>query len=341
MIAKDGELVFEFVDQIEGGLGGRLRERRAEREEDFKRRGHSSPRSAENGDVGNGRRLVGKKRREGRQEVISERHPSIVPYASVEVLMIAFTREVSPSIDRCELTHLNRSPIDLELARRQHRAFEEVLAELGCEVRRLPDSPDLPDAVFVQDAAIVFDEIAIIASPGAESRRPETASVAEALAPFRPLRMIEPPGTLDGGDVICIGRSVFIGQSARTNRDGIRQVAAILEPFGYSVRSVEVTGCLHLQTAVTPVADNLLLVNPNWIDPKTLGSMDWIEVDSAEPFAANALRVDDAVIHPLEFSRTRRRLESRGIQVVPVDMSELAKAEAGVTCCCILVPTRF
>ena len=254
--------------------------------------------------------------------------------------MIAFTREVSSSIERCELTHLHRTAINVDEARRQHRAFEQVLATLGCEVRRLPEAPDLPDSVFVQDAAIVFDEVAIIARPGAESRRPESASVAEALAPFRPLRMIESPGTLDGGDVISMGRSVFVGQSARTNRDGIRLVEAILGPFGYSVHSVTVTGCLHLQTAVTPVADNLLLVNPAWIDPKILGPMDWIEVDPAEPFAANALRVGDAVIHPLEFSRTRRLLESRGVQVISVDVSELAKAEAGVTCCCILVPVR-
>jgi dimethylargininase len=251
--------------------------------------------------------------------------------------MIAFTREVSASIERCELTHLRRTKINLEVARRQHRAFEAALHSLGCEVRRIPEAPDLPDAVFVQDAAIVFDEVAIIARPGAESRRSETKAIAHVLAPFRTLRSIEPPGTLDGGDVICIGRNVYVGQTARTNRDGLRQLSEVLTPFGYTVRGVDVTGCLHLQTAVTPIDDNLLLVNPQWVDPIAFDGVNWIEVDPTEPFAANALRVGDAVLHPAHFPRTRERLESRGIRVVPVEMSELAKAEAGVTCCCILI----
>jgi dimethylargininase len=252
--------------------------------------------------------------------------------------MIAFTREVSPSIVRCELTHLARTPIDLERAREQHRAYEAALASLGCIIRRLPETPDLPDAVFVQDAALVFDEVAVIARPGAASRRAETATVAAALAPFRRLRFIEPPGTLDGGDVVVLGRSVFVGQTARTNADAARQLADILTPFGYTVRPVTPTGCLHLQTAVTPVAERVILVNRAWVDPGVFGDVEVIDVDPAEPFAANALRVGEALIYPDAFPRTRDRLEARGLRVVPVDVSELAKAEAGVTCCCLLVP---
>ena len=231
-----------------------------------------------------------------------------------------------------------REPIDLDAARRQHRAFEDVLRELNCDVRRLPDTPELPDAVFVQDAAIVFNEVAIIARPGAESRRAETASVAKALAPFRSLKYIEPPGTLDGGDVICIGRDVFVGQSARTNSPGIRQLGELLRPFGYSVHPILITGCLHLQSATTLIADRTCLVNRQWVDPNAFGKIDTIEIDPTEPFAANALRVGDSVVYPSSFPRTRARLETRGIKVVAVDMSELAKAEGGVTCCCILVP---
>ena len=252
--------------------------------------------------------------------------------------MIAFTREVSPSIVRCELTHLTRIPIDLDQARTQHRAYEAALASLGCRVRRLPETPDLPDSVFVQDAAFVFDEVAVVARPGADSRRAETATVAAALESLRPIRFIEPPGTLDGGDVVCLGRSVCIGQTARTNADGARQVAAILGPLGYSVRPVRVTGCLHLQTAVTPVADRMILVNRAWVDPTAFGDVEVVDVDAAERFAANALRVGDALVYPDSFPRTRARIEARGLRVVPVDMSELAKAEAGVTCCCLLVP---
>jgi dimethylargininase len=251
--------------------------------------------------------------------------------------LTAFTRNISPAIERCELSHLDRMPIDLALARSQHHAFEQVLASRGCQVRHLPDLPDLPDAVFVQDAAIVFDEVAIIARPGAESRRPETPSVAASLADFRPLRFIEAPGTLDGGDVLTLGRNVYVGQSARTNADGIRQLGEILRPFGYTVRGVPITGCLHLQSAATPVADDLLLVNRRWVDPAEFGDIELVDIDPEEPFAANALLVGDAVVHPDMFSRTQSRLEARGIRVVPVDLSELAKAEGGVTCCSILL----
>jgi len=252
--------------------------------------------------------------------------------------MIAFTREVSPSIVRCELTHLSRDPIDLDRARAQHRAYEAALASLGCTVRRLAETPDLPDAVFIQDVALVFDEVAVITRPGAESRRAETATVAEALVDHRPMRFIESPGTLDGGDVLRLGRSVFVGRTARTNADGCRQLADILIPLGYTVTPVTPTGCLHLQTAVTPVADGVILVNRAWVDSAVFGDVDVIEADPAEPFAANALRVGDAIIYPDCFLRTRARLEARGLRVAPVDVSELAKAEAGLTCCCLLVP---
>jgi dimethylargininase len=196
----------------------------------------------------------------------------------------------------------------------------------------------LPDAVFVQDAALVFDEVAVITRPGAASRRAETDTVAAALEPFRPLRVIEPPGTLDGGDVVVLDRSVFVGRTARTTADGCRQLAGILEPLGYTVTALAPTGCLHLQTAVTPVADGVILVNPAWIDPNVFGRAEVIEVDPTEQFAANALRVGDALIHPASLPRTRARLEAHGLRIAAVDVSELAKAEAGVTCCCLLVP---
>jgi dimethylargininase len=251
--------------------------------------------------------------------------------------VIAFTREVSPAIERCELTHLARVPIDLERARAQHRAFERTLAELGCTVRRLPPAPDLADAVFVQDAAFVFDEVAVLARPGAPSRRAEVESVALALKEFRPLGSIEPPGTLDGGDVIRLGREVYVGQTARTNADGVQQLAAILRPFGYTVRPVPVTGCLHLQTAVTPVAERTLLVNRDWVDPSQFGSVEVIDVDPAEPFAANALRLREAIVYPTGFPGTQARLAAHGVRVVTVDLAELGKAEAGVTCCSLIV----
>ena len=251
---------------------------------------------------------------------------------------IALTREISDSIDRCELTHLQRLPIDLPRARSQHVVFEKILRKLGCEVQRIPEAHDLPDAVFVQDAALVFDEIAVLARPGAASRRPEVASLEEAIGPMRPIGRICAPGTLDGGDVAVIGRKVYVGLTPRTNREGAEQLAALLRPHGYSVEQVAVMGCLHLQTAVMPVADDTILVNRRWVDPGLFGEVECIDIDPDEPFAANALRVGRALVYPNTFPKTQAALEARGLRVVPVDLSELAKAEAGVTCCCILVP---
>lgn len=253
-------------------------------------------------------------------------------------MLIALTQAVPPSIVHCELTHLERESIDLARAAEQHCRYEEALAELGCTLQRLPPTPELPDSVFVEDTAIVLPEIAIITRPGAESRRPEVASVAEALRPYRALAFIEAPGTLDGGDVLRVGSRIYVGQSDRTNSEGIRQVEEIASSFGYEVRSVTVSGCLHLKTAVTQVAHDAVLLNPAWINADVFDGLDCIEVHPAEPFAANALRVGPVLLYPAAFPRSRERLEQRGFAVRAVEADELAKAEAGLTCCSILVP---
>jgi dimethylargininase len=251
-------------------------------------------------------------------------------------VLIALVRDVSPLIDRCELTHLARQPLDPARAAAEHHRYTRTLAALGCDVQWVPATPALPDAVFVEDTAVVVDEIAVLTRPGAPSRRPETESMAGALAPFRRIVAIEDPGTLDGGDVLRVGRVLYVGRSARTNPEGIAQLSRHLSPYGYAVRSVETNGCLHLKTAVTEVADGTLLVNPAWVDRHTFGDSTLIEVDPAEPQAANALRIGGAVVHAAAWGRTRERLEQRGIRTVPIDVSELAKAEAGVTCCSII-----
>lgn len=250
---------------------------------------------------------------------------------------VALTRAVSPTIERCELTHIDRQPIDVAAASRQHGEYEACLRALGCAVRRLRPEPELPDAVFVEDAAVVFDEVAVIARPGAPSRRAEVDSVAEALGEYRTLHRIEPPGTLDGGDVLRVGRAVYVGASVRTDRRGFERIREILEPFDYAVRRVEVQGCLHLKTAATNVAEGTLLVNPDWVDARRFDGLDVIEVDPREPFGANALRVGDVVVCPVGCPRTAEELADRGIEVRTVDISELAKAEGGVTCCSIFV----
>jgi len=251
-------------------------------------------------------------------------------------MQIAITRAVSPSIVRCELTHLARQPIDVELAEAQHAEYETALAELGCAVRQLPVQPHLPDSVFVEDMALVFDEVAVILRSGASSRRPEAASVAEALAAYRELRTMQAPATMDGGDVLRIDRDVYIGVSGRSTLDGIRQVESLLAPFGYRVHPVEMTGCLHLKSAVTQVGERLLLVNPAWVDGGVFKGMEWIEVAPEEPHAANALLLGAAVIYPAAHRVTRQRLEQRGVHLRLVDVSELMKAEGAVTCCSLV-----
>lgn len=252
-------------------------------------------------------------------------------------MLVAITRPVSPSIARCELTHLAREAINLDIAREQHRRYERCLADLGCEIRCLPLEPELPDSVFVEDTAIVLDELAVITRPGAESRRRETASVAKALEVYRELRHIEPPGTLDGGDVLRIGRMIYVGLSSRSSRSGIEQLRGYVEPYGYTVEAVEMKGCLHLKSAVTRVGWNTLLINLAWVDAGVFDGMELVNVAPAEPMGGNALLIGEVVVYPKAYVETRERLEDRSIAVNAVDVSELAKAEGGVTCCSLIL----
>jgi dimethylargininase len=252
-------------------------------------------------------------------------------------LRVAITREVSPAIARCELTHLEREPIALSLARKQHLRYVRALEACGCRIVSLPAEPDLPDSVFVEDAAIVLDELAILTRPGAASRRPEVAGIGSALAPFRRLVEIAPPATLDGGDVLVIDRRMYVGISTRSDGRAVEQLGAILAPIGYEVIPVAVRGCLHLKSAVTRIAPDCLILNPDWVDASTLPAVTHVEVDPQEPFAGNALLVGGTVIYPTSFPRTRERIEAAGIPVVAVDVSELAKAEGGVTCCSLVL----
>jgi dimethylargininase len=250
---------------------------------------------------------------------------------------VAITRAVSPALAACELTHLERVPIDVELARAQHRAYEAALIQAGYLVERLDTSADLPDSVFVEDIAVVLDELAIITRPGAESRRRETPAVAEALAAYRPLHVIQPPGNVDGGDVLVVGRQVFVGRSSRTNEVAVGQMRQLLEPFGYTVTDMVVHGCLHLKSAVTALSDDLLLVNRGWVDVAPFGGFTLVDVDAAEPSAANALRLKDRVVMSSSFPRTAERVAERGLLPLLVDASEVAKAEGAVTCCSLIV----
>lgn len=250
---------------------------------------------------------------------------------------IALTREVSPKLVDCELTHLERKPIDIDKAISQHSEYENALKELGYSIKRLPATPDLPDGVFVEDTAVVFPEIAIITRPGAESRQAEIASMADTLKEYREIKFIDSPGTVDGGDVITLGRNVYIGHSTRTNMEGIKQFEKILKPFGYKVIPVQVTECLHLKTAVAFIDNDLLLINPKWLDPQLFPKYHCEPVHPDEPFGANIMRKDNKALCPSAFPKTEDWLTQKGFEVITIDQSEFAKAEAGLTCCSVII----
>ena len=247
-------------------------------------------------------------------------------------MLRALTREVSPTIANCELEFLDRQPIDLALAVEQHRQYQACLAELGVHVEVLPPAPDMPDGVFVEDPAIVLDEIAVITRMGALSRRGESETLARALAKYRELRHIVEPGTLEGGDVMRVGKTLYVGYSRRTNVAGIQQLATMLHPLGYFVVPVEVRDCLHLKTACCYIGNDTVLANRAWMDPDALCSLKILDVPSDGSRGANALRLGDTVLMPAAFPRTRELLERSGFRVLTIDNSELLKAEAGVTC---------
>ena len=245
---------------------------------------------------------------------------------------IAITREISANVDRCELTHLSRDRIDLKIATLQHAQYQAVLAELGCELQSLAGEPELPDCVFVEDTAVVLDEVAVITRPGAASRRAETVAVRAALVPYRHVVAIHEPGMLDGGDVLVVGKTVYVGLSTRLNEPGLEQITHLLEPFGYRVQPVDFHSCLHLKSAVTLVAERTILIQEEWVRPDAFADVDLIAVDPSEQRGGNALRVNGTVLYASGFARTQKRMEDRGLKVRTVPQSELAKAEGGVTC---------
>jgi dimethylargininase len=255
-------------------------------------------------------------------------------------MLTAITRQVSPSINDCELSFHQRQPIDIATAIAQHQAYRQCLDELGLHIVTLPAEPDLPDCVFVEDPVVVVDEIAVISNMGAASRRPEAESLAAALSAYRELKFLREPATLDGGDVMRVGRTLFVGVSRRTNREAVAQLTEILRPFDYEVRPVEVTGCLHLKSACSYIGGNTVLVNRAWIDAEPLRQFDLIDVPAKEPNAANALLVSDTVVLPSSFPITRALLEHKGFRVRTIDVSELQKAESGVTCMSLIFTTK-
>ncbi len=253
------------------------------------------------------------------------------------MIVSAITRRPSPQMSDCELTHLSRTPIDAAEAERQHAAYRAALAGAGVSVTDLPARAGHPDCSFVEDTAICLPELFVICRPGAASRLGEVASVAAVLPGDRPQRRIEAPATLEGGDVLVAGKTIFVGRSTRTNKEGIGALAAATAPFGYRVVAVEVPGALHLKTAATALAPDLLLVNPAWVDVEAFGGVHHIAVAGDEPFASNILSVNERIFMHAGMPRTAEAIAAAGFAVTPLDVSEFAKAEAGLTCLSLLI----
>jgi len=259
-------------------------------------------------------------------------------YPSALLQMVAVLRTPAPTLaTQCELTHLAREPIEFARILDEHAAYAAALREHGVRVDILPALGDAPDSVFVEDAAIVLDELVLLTRPGAASRQAEPLHIRDALSSHRPrLVSITAPGTLDGGDVLRIGRTLLVGRSTRSNAAGIEQLARLVADHGYSVRAVPVSGALHLKTACTALDDTTLLVNPAWLDPAQLHGFDLISVADGEAFAANVLRLPGGLLVNAAYPRTRERVEqeaaARGARVSAVDIGEFGKAEAGLTC---------
>jgi dimethylargininase len=249
---------------------------------------------------------------------------------------IALTRPPSPRLGECELTHLPRTPINADLVCAQHRGYCVALGRLGCDVYELPATPDLPDGVFVEDRAIVLDEVAIITRSAAVSRRNETLTVEAALRQHRAIEHITTPATLDGGDVLRLGRTLFVGVTPRTNTEAVTQLREHLAPQGYSVCAVPVHGSLHLKSGCSVLGPDLLVINRDWVDTDailaTATAVRFVDVDPREPRGGNHLLLGDTVLSPASCPRTVGRIRELGVTVETVDVSELEKAEAGVTC---------
>jgi dimethylargininase len=245
---------------------------------------------------------------------------------------MAITHLPSPRMEEYEHTYVGAQAIDLDVALRQHTGYCDALRACGAEVTVLDVNRDMPDCVFVEDTALVLDEIAIMTSPGALSRRDEPLAIETALRPYRSIEHIRLPGTIDGGDIVVSGHAIYVGASTRTNAAGIDALRAIVAPFGYTVTAVPVTGCLHLKTACSALPDGRFLVNPAWIDVAPLPPGSLLPVPASEPWAGDVLVIGERIISADAFPRTAELLERAGWEVVPVRVSEFAKAEGGVTC---------
>jgi dimethylargininase len=251
--------------------------------------------------------------------------------------MLALTHLPSKKLQSCQRTFLPPVDIDCERALMQHATYCDALRACRTKVVTLDVNPDAPDGTFIEDTAIVLDEVAVLCSMGTASRRAEPRAMEPLLREHREVIRIDPPATIEGGDVLRVGRTLFVGTSCRTNAAGVALFAAIGAQFGYRVVPVPVRNCLHLKTACTALPDGRLLINRDWVSPASLSGCEWIEVPKDEPWAANVCLVNSQLLMAVEHHRTTELVDGLGFRVRSVDVSEFAKAEGGVTCLNLLI----
>ncbi len=247
-------------------------------------------------------------------------------------MLTVITHLPSPSLELCELTFLDQETIDIQKAQKEHENYCLMLEECGAKVIIHDENISLPDSVFVEDPIIVFDEIAVLTSMGVESRRKESKSMEKAFSKYREIKRINLPAKIEGGDVLKIGKRIFVGLGERTNEEGIDALRAIIAPYGYEVISVGVPGCLHLKTGCTALDDKTILINPSWVNSSAFEGYTQINIPTEEPFGANILKINEIICMNKAFPKTIELVESLGYTVKATDITEFVKAEAGLTC---------
>jgi dimethylargininase len=254
------------------------------------------------------------------------------PQIKAEYLYRAVTRDLAPSLGWCELTFRGREVIDLPKAAAQLERYRQILRAWEVETVSIPAADTHPDCCFVQDTAVVLDEVCVMASMGAKARQGETEEVERTLASHREIRHIYPPATLDGGDVVQVGRRLFAGLSTRTNALGLDALRKIVGPFGYTVVPVEVRGSLHLTTGCGVVNDETILLNPRWVDSTAFTGLRQLHVPEPEPWAANTIRVEESVCLETGAPWTVELVSPFARSIETVDISEFRKAEGSLSC---------
>ena len=243
----------------------------------------------------------------------------------------AIVRRPGPEFSRGITTARLGQP-DHELALEQHGRYCEALEDCGLELTILEPDSAYPDCPFVEDTAVVTEQVAVIARPGADRRRGEECAVEEVLSAHRPIERIEPPGTLDGGDVLQVGKRFFIGLSARTNFEGVRQLGSILDRHGYSITAVPVGKLLHLKSGINHAGGNALAVTKNLAPLDVLSGFDLVQVPNEEAYAANCLFVNGRLLVAAGFLRALTAFRELGREMIELEMSEFRKMDGGLTC---------